>query len=128
MRWFRANRAFGGRLALFALVLQFCLAFGHIHPEDIYGPAEVTLAAGDLIALPPIEAARSIPADQPWSTADALCQICLSVSLLAVSFVPDAPRLPLPPAFRSTEQARYIGDIFVAARRSPVQPRAPPLA
>ena len=38
MGWFRAYRKFGGRLALFALALQFYLSFAHIHPDDIYGP------------------------------------------------------------------------------------------
>ena len=37
MRWFRANKTFGSRLALFALAVQFVLAFGHIHHEDIFG-------------------------------------------------------------------------------------------
>ena len=39
MRWFRANRILGSRLALFALAVQFVLAFGHIHHDDIYGSA-----------------------------------------------------------------------------------------
>jgi hypothetical protein len=125
MRWFRANRAFGGRLALFALAVQFCLAFGHIHPEDIYGPAEVTLAAASAVVLPSGESVRS--ADNPWYSEDALCAICASVSMLAVSFVPEAPRLPLPPKLRVAERADYVADIFVAPQRSPVQSRAPPL-
>ena len=37
MRWFWANRIFGGRLALFALAVQLALSFGHIHREDIFG-------------------------------------------------------------------------------------------
>ena len=37
MLWFRANRILGSRLALFALAVQFIVAFGHIHRDDIYG-------------------------------------------------------------------------------------------
>ena len=44
MRWFRANKTFGSRLALFALAVQFVLAFGHIHHEDIYGSARPVAA------------------------------------------------------------------------------------
>ena len=31
MSWFRANIKDGSRLALFALLLQFAVAFGHVH-------------------------------------------------------------------------------------------------
>jgi hypothetical protein len=31
MKWFRSNIRFGSRLALFALAIQFLLAFGHFH-------------------------------------------------------------------------------------------------
>src|SRR5215472_13233042 len=44
MRWFRANRRFSGTLALFALALQFTLAFGHIHLRDFAGVPGVTVA------------------------------------------------------------------------------------
>src|SRR4029077_18175324 len=32
MKWFRANTRHGSRLALFALLVQFALSFGHFHP------------------------------------------------------------------------------------------------
>ena len=31
MKWFRSNIKAGSRLALFALAVQFVLAFGHFH-------------------------------------------------------------------------------------------------
>jgi len=31
MKWVRSNIKYGSRLALFALALQFSLAFGHFH-------------------------------------------------------------------------------------------------
>jgi hypothetical protein len=31
MKWFRSNIRLGSRLALFALVIQFLLSFGHFH-------------------------------------------------------------------------------------------------
>ena len=52
MRWFRAYRKFGGRLALFALALQFYLSFAHIHPDDIYGPVGQALSVAEAVNLP----------------------------------------------------------------------------
>jgi len=128
MGWFRAYRKFGGRLALFALALQFYLSFAHIHPEDIYGPADITLSASDSIALPPIESLRPIPPDRPWYGADALCPICETIYSLATSFVPEAPQLPLPSASQAVERLEHPAVILVAPRRSPYQSRAPPIA
>ena len=44
MGWFRSNRRGSGMLALFALAVQFVVAFGHVHlPNDLAasGPAAV---------------------------------------------------------------------------------------
>jgi len=41
MRWFRANRLFGGCLALFALAIQLAVSFAHIHPQDLSPRPEV---------------------------------------------------------------------------------------
>jgi hypothetical protein len=128
MRWFRANRKFGGRFALFALAIQFCLSFGHIHPEDIYGPANVTLSAAETIVLPPAESLRPITSDNPWYTADGLCPICETMYFLGTSFVPEAPQVPLPLASQAAEHFEHVAVVFIAPRRSPFQSRAPPLA
>ncbi|MFZ2066980.1 MAG: hypothetical protein WAV27_13450, partial [Xanthobacteraceae bacterium] len=73
MRWFRAYRKFGGRLALFALAMQFYLSFAHIHPDDIYGPVGNALSAAEAVNLPAAESLKSIPVGQPWYSGDALC-------------------------------------------------------
>lgn len=126
MRWFRANRKFGGRLALFALAVQAYLSFGHIHPDDIYGPAKVSLNAAQTIVLPRTEAMRSLPAGSPWFDDDALCPICETMYLLGTSFAPAAPYFPQPVATRAVETIAPVATIAVTARRTPFQSRAPP--
>ncbi len=129
MGWFRAHRKFGGRLALFALTLQFYLSFGHIHPDDIYGPVGGSLMVAEAVVLPSAESVRSIPADQPWYSGDALCPICEAMYFLSTSFVPEAPQVfPLPFVSQPIEHSAGVAALFIAPRRAPFQSRAPPIA
>jgi hypothetical protein len=124
MRWFRANKTFGSRLALLALAVQFVLAFGHIHRDDIYGPARVAAA----IAAPVPGGSQPLPGDQPTKHGDDYCAICAAVSLLGNSFAAAAPALPLPSASHTIEQFDRVAVIFIAPRRAAFQSRAPPVA
>jgi hypothetical protein len=123
MRWFRANRVFGGRLALFALAMQLVLSFGHIHREDIYGPARPAV-----LAQVPAGDHSQAPADHSSKHSDDYCAICATVSLLSTSFVAAAPLLPLPVVFHVIEHADRVAIASVALRRAPFQSRAPPAA
>ena len=129
MNWFRAYRKFSGRLALFALALQFYLSFGHIHPEDIYGPANVLLSNAAQIALPAASAAKSLTADHTASQPDDICAICATMYLLGTSSVPETPQI-LPVALISRPAKHFVraADAFIAPRRLPFQSRAPPIA
>jgi hypothetical protein len=120
MRWFRANRTFCSRLALFALAVQFVLAFGHVHHEDIYGSARP--AAAVAAAVP--DGNQPLPAKH----SDDYCAICATMSLLGNSFVAAAPDLPLPPASYAIERVDRVAAIFIAPRRAAFQSRAPPAA
>jgi hypothetical protein len=125
MRWFRTNKTFCSRLALFALAVQFVLAFGHIHHEDIYGSARpaATIAA----ALP--DGSQPLPANHPAKHSDDYCAICATMSLLGNSFVAAAaPSLPLPVASHAIERLDRVAAIFIAPRRTAFQSRAPPAA
>jgi hypothetical protein len=124
MRWFRANKTFGSRLALFALAVQFVLAFGHIHHEDIYGLARS--AAAIAAAVP--DGSQPLPANHPAKHSDDYCAICATMSLLGNSFVAAAPTLPLPAASHAIEQFDRVAAIFIAPRRAAFQSRAPPAA
>jgi hypothetical protein len=125
MRWFRANARLGGGMALFALALQFALSFGHIHPEDIYGPG----------GAPTQVAAATVPATvQPADTGstthdDDYCAICATMALLNNSFVAAPPQLPTPQVLsRAVEHADSVAVLVIAPRRAPFQSRAPPAA
>jgi hypothetical protein len=129
MGWFRAYRKFGGRLALFALALQFYLSFAHIHPDDIYGPVGQALSAAETVNLPAAESFNAIPPDQPWYTGDGLCPICETIYFLGNSFTPDTPKvLAVTFSSRLTEHAAIVATLFIASRRAPFQSRAPPIA
>ena len=124
MRWFRANKTFGGRLALLALAVQFVVAFGHIHRDDIYGSARP--AAATAAALP--DGSQPLPANHPAKHSDDYCAICATMSLLGNSFVAVPPTLPLPSASHAVEQVGRVAVIFIAPRRAAFQSRAPPAA
>jgi hypothetical protein len=124
MRWFRANRILGGRLALLALAVQFVVAFGHIHHDDIYG---FTRTAAAIAAAVP-DGGQPLPGDQPTKHGDDYCAICASMSLLGNSFLAAAPALPLPLVSQAIEQFDGVAAIFIAPRRAAFQSRAPPVA
>lgn len=124
MRWFRANRILGSRLALFALAVQFVLGFGHIHRDDIYGAARAVAA----IAAPVSGGGQPLPADRPAKHGDDYCAICAAVSLLGNSFAAAAPALPLPSASHAIERLDRVAAILIALRRAAFQSRAPPTA
>jgi hypothetical protein len=127
MRWFRSNRKTGGRLALFALAVQFVLAFGHIHPQDIYGSLD-SVASSTLRALPAPENVQSLSTDQATKQSDDFCAICAAVSSLNNSFAAEAPHLVLPVASRAVLEPDRVVAIFVEPRRASFQSRAPPTA
>jgi hypothetical protein len=124
MRWFRANRILGSRLALLALAVQFIVAFGHIHRDDIYGFARTAAA----IAAPVPGGGPPLPGDRPAKHGDDYCAICAAVSLLGNSFAAAAPSLPPPSASHAIEQFDRVAAIFIAPRRAAFQSRAPPAA
>jgi hypothetical protein len=129
MGWFRANRTFGGGVALFALALQFCLSFAHIHPEDIYGPAKLPLSSAAQIASPSADATKLLPAERASHTNNDICAICATIYLLGSSATPQAPLVQ--PAMLQSQPAEHFilaARLFVAARRASFQSRAPPSA
>jgi hypothetical protein len=124
MRWFRANRGLGGRLALFALALQLYLSFGHIHREDIDGPEQRGAAA--TMALAPAADSKSGPADHSSRHAGDYCEICATISLLSTSPIAEPPLLRLPTVSRVVEHGAGIAVAAIVPRPPPFQSRAPP--
>ena len=128
MRWFRANGKIGGSLALFALALQFCLAFGHVHPEDLYGSARLPLTNATQIALP-TGSPQSFSTGYAANRADDFCAICETIFMLGSSATPEAPQLlAAVPLIRPAQHFGRTAALFIAPQRAPFQPRAPPIA
>jgi hypothetical protein len=124
MRWVRTNRRRGAWLALAAMALQLVLSFGHIHLEDFGGAGRGLTSVAASKAL----SSHQDPSGQPANEADDYCPICAVIHLAASSFVPDAPVLPVPFAFRRTEHFTHFTVVFISPRRALFQSRAPPLA
>lgn len=109
-------------LALFALLVQFVVAFGHVHPEDyrflLIGRGAVAAHTDGGSSGDPLPAVPS----------DGICPICASAYLLANAPLPAAVALPAQssvalPVARSVETLR-----LAAPRRLLFVARAPPRA
>jgi hypothetical protein len=133
VKWFRKHVKHGSRLALFALVIQFALGFGHFHA--IAAPAIATaLTQADLDHAPAIVAPNAAfeTAQQPSNhdtdqPADP-CAICAVISL-ANTLVFSAPPLLLLP--QAVELLYLTTDAEFAHLKSvhpAFQSRAPPAA
>jgi hypothetical protein len=122
MRRFRYRNRLGSWLALIALAIQLGVSFGHVHLEGFRG---IDSAAPALTRQ--AHTAQSLPSPQPGDKDD-YCAICASICLVANSFVPPPPLLPVP--LFSTAAAHFDRDapMSVAARRPAFQSRAPPPA
>jgi hypothetical protein len=123
----RLMHRFGGRLGLFALGLQFALAFAHIHASDIYRFGHpVVQGRGAIEFVAPSKTAPAAPGQSPTLHLD--CAICASMAL-AGSLLPAEPPALAPPSVSRTEAAR--GDRALALAAPPYllfQTRAPPSA
>jgi hypothetical protein len=125
MGWFRANSRLGGRLALFALAVQFFLSFAHIHPEDVYGSLKAPSVAHS-VSFATADREHFAASDQSAPSADDLCAICVSVSLLGNSFAAQSPKLPSPGP-QTAEHTALTVAFVIAPVWGPFQSRAPPI-
>jgi hypothetical protein len=138
MKWFRSNVRLGSRLALFALAIQFLLAFGHFHgsaqaasalPDarqlglhDVVGFAATYLDASDRSAG--ARPAGHEPAGQPADD----CAICAVMALANAMVDASAPCLPVPQAAAFSYLPDEAGFLVSNSARAAFQPRAPPIA
>jgi hypothetical protein len=133
MKWFRSNVRLGSHLALFALAIQFLLAFGHFHgiaqaasasPDarrlglhDVVGFAAMHLDALD-------RAAGHEPAGPPADD----CAICAVMALANAMVDASPPCLPAPQAAAFSYLPDEAGFLVSNSARAAFQARAPPIA
>lgn len=137
MNWFRRHIKTGSRLALFALVVQFTLSFGHFHlnaaqaaPAIQTGLTQADLAhAGEFAST---DAASVTQRGQP-SGPDTdqhpaeICAIC-AVMALGTALLAAPPLLLLPQAIEFLQLATEAEFAHLSSGRSAFQSRAPPVS
>jgi hypothetical protein len=116
----RRSGRFGAWLGLIALALQLTLSFGHVHAHDL---AQAGLRGHTTSVATQAPAQPAQPSDD-----DDYCAICASIFLVASSFTPTPPALPVPGLSK-----RIVHDIEILAAVETTRPidlrsRAPPIA
>ena len=132
MNWFRKHVKHGSRLALFALVLQFVLSFGHFHglaaqaaPASISAlPLATDIGSASVGAHAPSQQSPANQDDdrQPADT----CAICAVMALAGTALVSPPPVLVLPQAIEFLHLATDAEFLHLNSVSVAFQPRAPP--
>ncbi|WP_314952672.1 DUF2946 domain-containing protein [Bradyrhizobium cosmicum] len=132
MKWFRSNIRHGTRLALFAMLVQFGLTFGHSHwfaqaaplaqsslqqPDSAKGSASIDRAAVE-------KQSPSTPdRDQPGEDN---CAICAVVAMAGTVVSATPPLLLLPQAIDLLYRTTDAEFAHLKSAGTAFQPRAPP--
>jgi hypothetical protein len=127
MKWFRSNIRHGSRLALFALAIQFALAFGHFHGAAASAAPALALQSSAAVLD------QSARQEQPASDTDQQqpgdpCAICAVIALASTVLFATPPLLLLPQAVELlclTADAEFL---HLNSVRVAFQPRAPPVS
>ena len=121
MKWFRSNIRHGARLALFALLVQFALTFGHSH----WFAQATSLAQASLQQSASVE--KQSPAgpdrEQPG---DDNCAICALVAMAGSVVSATPPLLLLPQAVELLQLTTDAEFAHLKSAGTGFQPRAPP--
>jgi len=132
MKWFRSNIRHGARLALFAMLVQLALTFGHSH----WFAQATTLAQSSLQQTDSTSKISSIDraAVQKQSPAgpdreqpgDDNCAICAVVAMAGTIVSATPPLLLLPQAIELLYLTTDAEFVHLKSAASAFQPRAPP--
>ncbi len=132
MKWFRSNIRHGARLALFALLVQFALSFGHNHGFVRAAPLlKSSLQQADAVkgAAAPDRSAlqRQTPANPIHDQqGDDNCAICAVVSIASTVVFATPPLLLLPQAVEFLYLTTDAEFVHLKSAGTAFQPRAPP--
>lgn len=132
MKWLRSNIKHGSRLALFALVIQFALSFGHFHGG--VAQAAPAVQSGSVNGLSLADTVGEDAQQQPASNHDSdqqqgdVCAICAVLALANTMLFAAPPLLLLPQAVEILYLATDAEFIHLNSARVAFQPRAPPIS
>jgi len=132
MKWFRSNIRHGARLALFAMLVQFALTFGHSHWFAQAAPlAQSSLQQTDgsngVASTDRAAVQKQSPAapdrEQPGEDN---CAICALVAMAGTVLFSTPPLLELPQAIELLHRTTDAEFIHLKSAGTAFQPRAPP--
>jgi hypothetical protein len=137
MNWFRKHLRHGSRLALFALAIQFVMAFGHSHEFAAQAAPAIQTGVTDAdfayaAALAAQTAADQVAQKQQPSTPDNNqqpadnCAICAVMSLAGNVLFATPPLLELPQAFEFLYLTTDAEFVHLNSMHPAFQSRAPP--
>ncbi|MBR0963592.1 DUF2946 domain-containing protein [Bradyrhizobium diazoefficiens] len=134
MKWFRSNIRHGARLALFAMLVQLALTFGHSHWfAQATTPVQASLqqtegtsgiAANDRAAVQK-PSPGSPDREQPG---DDNCAICALVAMAGTAMFATPPLLLLPQAVELLYLTTDAEFVHLQPASAAFQPRAPPVS
>ena len=121
MKWFRSNIRHGARLALFAMLVQFALTFGHSH----------WFAQAAPLAQASIQQSASVQKQSPTNPdreqpGDDNCAICALVAMAGTVTFATPPLLLLPQAVELLYRTTDAEFSHLESATTAFQPRAPP--
>ncbi|WP_407117383.1 DUF2946 domain-containing protein [Bradyrhizobium sp. LMG 9283] len=140
MKWFRSNIRHGARLALFAMLVQFALTFGHSHWFAQAAPlAQSSLQQTDGAKDSARDSAKRVPAidraavqkqspagpDREHSGEDN-CAICAIIAMAGTVVSAAPPVLLLPQAIELLHLTTDAEFLHLKSAGRAFQPRAPP--
>jgi hypothetical protein len=128
MSWCRSTKRFGSWLALFALLIQFTVSFGHIHLDDFASATDgISSDAVSSTASQIVERPQAAPAkDSHKAPSRDNCPICASLYLTSHALAWQPPVILAPASFEILI-SHIISDFeFQVAQYFPFQTRGPP--
>ncbi|GMP09822.1 MULTISPECIES: DUF2946 family protein [Bradyrhizobium] len=132
MNWFRSNIRHGARLALFAMLVQFALTFGHSHWFAQAAPLtqsslQQTDGANGVAAIDRAAVQKQSPAapDREHPGEDN-CAICAVVAMAGTVISATPPLLQLPQAIELLHRTTDAEFLHLKSAGTAFQPRAPP--
>ncbi len=130
MKWFRSNIRHGARLAMFAMLVQFALTFGHSHWFAQAAPLDqpqLTDSAKSIASIDRAAVEKQSPAapdrEQPG---DDNCAICALVAMAGTVMSATPPLLLLPQAVELLYLTTDAEFVHLNSAAAAFQPRAPP--